>query len=232
MLQLRGILVDSITSLHKIWEMNGGGYIPNLGFFNEWTGNSGGSGYLDGYLAGGTSINAYWRSWVHDMLPSDTFEDRDEGHPAQARRCVKKFVEDCEAWRNSLEAWQTSLIDEEVKTRPQFPFPSLLKRPTFTSIRFLVTEDKFLGLGNTMMLPGDMVYVLAGGSHPFVLRPEVDHPHHFRLVGECYLHGIMDGQACKREYGSAVKRKGKGKGPPQPGPDMVPQEVWEEVILV
>jgi hypothetical protein len=58
-----------------------------------------------------------------------------------------------------------------------------------------------------MMQSGDKVYVLAGGSHPFVLRPMADDPKQFQLVGECYLHGIMDGQALRREYGSAIRRQ-------------------------
>src|SRR5437764_15407166 len=85
-----------------------------------------------------------------------------EGLPLQTRRCVKQFVQECEA----CEAWKRSPLSKDLKTRPPFPFPSLVKESTFTGIRFLVTEDKFVGLGSTMMLPGDMIYVLAGGSHP------------------------------------------------------------------
>jgi len=39
---------------------------------------------------------------------------------------------------------------------------------------------------------GDFIVVLAGGDYPFVLRPTGDH---YRLVGPCYVHGIMDGEA-------------------------------------
>jgi hypothetical protein len=39
---------------------------------------------------------------------------------------------------------------------------------------------------------GDCIVVLAGGDLPFVLRPTGDH---YRLVGPCYVHGIMGGEA-------------------------------------
>lgn len=39
---------------------------------------------------------------------------------------------------------------------------------------------------------GDYIAVLAGGRFPFVLRSTGDH---YRLIGPCYVHGIMDGEA-------------------------------------
>ena len=227
-LQLRGFRVDIIVALPKIWEKYDGDYFPNLAFFNEWTGTNVNSGRPNTYIAGGTSINAYWRSWVHDMLPSEGLESQGEARPSKARRCVKKVVQDCEDWRYSFENWKISSSSESPK--PPFPFPSLVKESTFTSIRFLVTGDKFLGLGNATMQPGDMVYVLAGGSHPFVLRPQVNHPDHFQLVGECYLHGIMDGQALRNEYGSAARRRGEALPPLEKDKD--PLGIWQEVFLV
>ncbi|KAE9363163.1 hypothetical protein N431DRAFT_550864 [Stipitochalara longipes BDJ] len=40
---------------------------------------------------------------------------------------------------------------------------------------------------------GDCIAILSGGNIPFVLRPTGDH--YYRLVGPCYVHGIMDGEA-------------------------------------
>jgi hypothetical protein len=82
----------------------------------------------DAYIAGGTTINAYWRSWVHDMLPSEGFEPQDEYSPTQTKGCVQKVVQECEAWRSSLEAWQKSLLNDHPRTRPPFPFSITRKR--------------------------------------------------------------------------------------------------------
>lgn len=57
---------------------------------------------------------------------------------------------------------------------------------------FFITENGYMGLGNPQV--GDEIWVLFGGNTPFVLRPDPKIGHHF-LLGECYLHGIMDGEA-------------------------------------
>ncbi|KAF2107218.1 hypothetical protein BDV96DRAFT_673666 [Lophiotrema nucula] len=41
--------------------------------------------------------------------------------------------------------------------------------------------------------PGDFICVLDGGCHPYVLRPCGDNE--YRLVGACYLQGMMEGEA-------------------------------------
>lgn len=40
--------------------------------------------------------------------------------------------------------------------------------------------------------PGDIVYIILGMQTPFVLRQKDDH--RYELVGECYVHDIMDGE--------------------------------------
>lgn len=59
---------------------------------------------------------------------------------------------------------------------------------------FFVTEKGYMGLGPFNTEEGDLVYVLAGGQVPFILRPEISSGG-FWLVGESYVHGIMDGEA-------------------------------------
>lgn len=41
---------------------------------------------------------------------------------------------------------------------------------------------------------GDEVWVLFGGRVPFVLRPN-EAGSTFSMIGDCYLHGFMDGEA-------------------------------------
>lgn len=59
---------------------------------------------------------------------------------------------------------------------------------------FFVTEKGHMGLGPSSMEERDLVYVLAGGQVPFILRPTII-AEGFSLVGESYIHGIMDGEA-------------------------------------
>ncbi|KAF8857796.1 hypothetical protein BDZ45DRAFT_674423 [Acephala macrosclerotiorum] len=59
--------------------------------------------------------------------------------------------------------------------------------------RFFITENGYMGLGRPEV--GDEVWVLFGGDTPFVLRPSTSDPGCHLLVGDCYVHGLMDGEA-------------------------------------
>jgi hypothetical protein len=59
------------------------------------------------------------------------------------------------------------------------------KRPFMTQVRFV-------GMGPSYMRPGDVIVALSGASVPFVVRPLGKKG--FRLLGECYCDGIMDGE--------------------------------------
>ena len=72
-----------------------------------------------------------------------------------------------------------------------------------TERAFIITDRGFIGLGPSYTQPGDIVCVLRGGNVPFVLRPlEGDY---YQFVGECYVHGIMNGSFARKEQLEAVK---------------------------
>jgi hypothetical protein len=57
------------------------------------------------------------------------------------------------------------------------------------------------GLGPMLMQQGDEIFILPGSTMPLVLRPRTDYPpphYHpttrYQLVGDCFLHGVMDGE--------------------------------------
>ncbi|CZR68730.1 uncharacterized protein PAC_18629 [Phialocephala subalpina] len=64
--------------------------------------------------------------------------------------------------------------------------------------RPLLTEDGHLGIGPCEAEPGDFVFVLLGSDLPFVMRRESETPEKIRIVGESYLHGVMDGEIMER----------------------------------
>lgn len=61
--------------------------------------------------------------------------------------------------------------------------------------RFGVTERGFLGVFPGYVGAGDVVCVLEGFHVPFVLRPADGEEGKFAVLGECYVHGIMNGEA-------------------------------------
>ena len=60
--------------------------------------------------------------------------------------------------------------------------------------RQFVTENGYMGIGPAAMRGRDIVCVLFGGCVPYILRA-TDTDGRYRLVGESYVHGIMQGEA-------------------------------------
>ena len=63
--------------------------------------------------------------------------------------------------------------------------------------RFFTTLGGYMGIGPSGMRPGDSICVFLGGNVPWVVRQD---GHEYTLVGECYVHGIMDGEVMQTDY--------------------------------
>ncbi|TVY51984.1 Heterokaryon incompatibility protein 6,OR allele [Lachnellula cervina] len=64
--------------------------------------------------------------------------------------------------------------------------------------RFCVTNNGLMALVPAGTKNGDVVCVIRGAQTPFILRPVEGWT--CQLVGECYVHGIMDGEMMDEEY--------------------------------
>jgi hypothetical protein len=60
--------------------------------------------------------------------------------------------------------------------------------------RFFVTKDGSMGIGPNTMKEGDVIVILFGGRVPYLLRV-VDTG--YKFLGECYVLGLMDGEAVR-----------------------------------
>jgi hypothetical protein len=73
-------------------------------------------------------------------------------------------------------------------------------RPYLEQRRIFETQESFLGLGPSWMQPGDRVVIFDGGATPFILRKhtkeDADGSPMWKLVGDCFLLGWMDGGYC------------------------------------
>lgn len=74
--------------------------------------------------------------------------------------------------------------------------------------RLFMTRQGFLGLGPSEINNGDRVYIFAGSHVPFIVRQAQDRiisggkPEKcFELIGDCYVHGIMDGELMPQRLG-------------------------------
>lgn len=58
--------------------------------------------------------------------------------------------------------------------------------------RFATTRKGYYALVPDKSAVGDTIAILRGGNYPFVLRAQGQS---WSLVGECYVHGVMNGEA-------------------------------------
>lgn len=63
--------------------------------------------------------------------------------------------------------------------------------------RLFVTKEGYMGLAAHGIQPGDEICVLFGGATPYVVRP-TGVEGEYLFMGECYVHGLMDGEAVLR----------------------------------
>ncbi len=70
--------------------------------------------------------------------------------------------------------------------------------------RFFKTKNGFFGLGPGNLHEGDRVWVVRGAHTPLVLR-QVAEEETFRFVGDCYLHGCMEGEMLDEKWGLESK---------------------------
>ncbi|OCK98442.1 HET-domain-containing protein [Cenococcum geophilum 1.58] len=71
---------------------------------------------------------------------------------------------------------------------------------------------QLLGLAPAATQVGDLICILYGCSVPVVLRKIVNEnsdadKYHYKLIGECYIHGMMNGEACELQKKSERERQ-------------------------
>jgi hypothetical protein len=70
-------------------------------------------------------------------------------------------------------------------------FPYIQSATSILEIKFMVSHRSYFGRAPLQAMKGDIIAVLLGGTVHFLLRQDGNH---YRLIGDCYVHGIMDGE--------------------------------------
>lgn len=89
------------------------------------------------------------------------------------------------------ERWSTESFETH-KQRNDLRELQLHVTSTTAYRRFFLTPDLHMGLAPYNAEKGDLVYLLFGCEVPVILRSDGEE---FRFIGECYIHGFMDGEA-------------------------------------
>jgi hypothetical protein len=172
-LHIQGSMLDRITKVSSICEWNSA-----IGLDTE--GSWAPSDLNESYFNGDTTVEAYNHTLVADI--------RSVGSAGELARGL------------AID-WELLAMEREQMTDAEFQKQTwLLTDVSLTTLgrRLFRTSRGLMGLGPAAAQIGDQVCVLLGGQVLYVLRG--CNEGEFEFVGECYVHGMMDGLACESKY--------------------------------
>ena len=141
--------------------------------------------------------------------------DRGDGG-ISAPKWYRRACERCLIWRD--ERWRAGTCDGDLDTRELLEltdtpdvvkdFLLRLRRVAWKRTFFLADgpyknpSDRLFGLAPEKAKVDDIICIILGCSVPVVLR-KLENSEEYQFIGECYVHGMMDGEAkglgvCKR----------------------------------
>ena len=132
------------------------------------------------YVGGGSSEMAFFRTLTGGLVTSDSKPSRrieDSDYEAFTSFCSKPHTNECKC--ELYDTLRSMLINQA----------------------FFVTEKGYFGIGPPKLHAGDEVWALLGSNVPFILRgvQTTGTGEHRLSVGDCYVEGIMMGEAVRSE---------------------------------
>jgi hypothetical protein len=98
-----------------------------------------------------------------------------------------------------------ALFSSKSSTDPMEAWDRIRKLVSVGTSRKLIISERFVGLGPEAAQAGDIICILFGGRIPYLLRPSSDDS--YLLVGECYINGLMYGEALNHAEEWGVQKK-------------------------
>jgi hypothetical protein len=128
------------------------------------------------YINGGTMIDAYIKTLIYGALKEDSPDSGD--------------IPTLEEWRSAFSTFfQNSQINSV-----NMSYIRLIQR-TLRGRTFGTTSRGDIGAFPCLAQIGDQICFILGSDGPLLLRPIPGRPGYFRLVGECYVAGLMNNEA-------------------------------------
>ena len=216
LIQIRGLELDRVTLIGTtrpsnhitppFWSV---GLLDNLWIMMEWDRLCGAHSDKRYDLTGETMHQAFWHTLLlgterHEWTPEleeiiDTWEASYKtirlasNFLKPERKGLRRIIMNIVFW--SLKGWTLPMvlrqqvnIDDRLDGFIRFTGWINLGRT------FIMTDKGGIGVVTGQVGTGDVVVLLEGGKVPYILRRKVDE-NVFEFVGDCYLHGHMDGQS-------------------------------------
>jgi len=143
----------------------------------------------DRYLNREPTFFAYMQTLANGCVQIATRDNRPYDESFETECLVKEAMHIEKALGPDAIAPSLREMAKKIKTKDEW---SRAANGASSNRIFARTKKGYFVLGPNVMKQGDVVCVLFGGKMPFVLRPW---EHYFLLVGECYVHGFMKGEA-------------------------------------
>ncbi|KAI4654006.1 hypothetical protein J4E93_001774 [Alternaria ventricosa] len=196
-LSLPGLLVDQVEQVNSVYEVSDEEYLDYRKIRNVMSDARQLVAGHDSYKRDpAQSCEALWRTMIGDLVMAEYPIERAKATHAS------EFLE-----------IERALSNEEFPQQGhQSNYPPHGMSGLFESLcgmvpnhAFFITKRGYLGMGPPTTSPGDQIWVFYNGNVPFVMRKrnkeELENGYHeLRLVGDAYVHGIMDGQAISDEH--------------------------------
>ncbi|KAK3897247.1 HET-domain-containing protein [Staphylotrichum tortipilum] len=155
-------------------------------------------------------FDAYWRTLVFDRDP----EHRGSSAPAEFKSAAEHWMSSLESFNNFLRlvetrplGWLNQAIEQFVRAVVQImrgqSFELALKQYA-GGRKFAATRTGYLGWVPLAAQPGDSVCYFERNRLPFVIRRSGTDG--WRLVGDCYVHGMMRGLPPEVQKGIVSQR--------------------------
>ncbi|TVY38342.1 Heterokaryon incompatibility protein 6,OR allele [Lachnellula subtilissima] len=161
----------------------------------------------DPYFTGEVLPEAFWRTLIGNRCPTERPAPpiyQQHGNNLEVTQQILKSRlngEDLGDITELLAAEFPAAMFEDVQEQilDSFSLPyAVAMNQCSLHRRFCVTNNGLMALVPAGTKDGDVVCVIRGAQTPFILRPVEGWT--CQLVGECYVHGIMDGEMMNAEY--------------------------------
>lgn len=203
-LSVSGVLCDIIETINS--EVRGRMFEPPREQISGWRKLVGIDEDPDRpYIAGDTIADAFWRTLCLDISANSGTKIGVFSRKERAGNEYRKIY--FEYWyKFLLEGYNLAVPDSLRQSSNVIDFEQHIMRTTARR-RFFVSKNGYIGLAPPHAEVGDMICVLAGGKMPFIVRAlekskansksSKELETHGRLLGDAYVHGLMDGEAVK-----------------------------------
>jgi hypothetical protein len=202
---LRGILFSSCAAFGKPHT----GEIPNFNAFKLWPDlarimTDPNRSYANSSST--TYYSAYWQTLCASILPPQSALGGTKLLRTSNHSYGQAWFEAwCNAYGLQIVPHSNTLPSGTASSDPAseatsaeiYAFANYVFIATIGKKLFISKEEGWLGLAPMHAEVGDRIALLEGGDVPYILRPKLGEENEWEIIGDAYVHGIMDGEGWK-----------------------------------